>query len=186
MSTRPAVPRPAAKGDKDALRLVCQNRRARHDYVLEDRFEAGLVLTGSEVKSLRASKMSITEAFAKFDERGELYLDGSHISEYAAASYLSHPPLRRRKLLLHGGELDKLREAVERKGYTIVPTQVYFKGSRAKVEIALARGRQKGDRRQAAKEAEAKRDAGRAMDRSAREAHRRRTGGSRGSGGDDR
>jgi SsrA-binding protein len=167
----------------DAVRLVCQNRRAGHDYELEERFEAGMVLLGSEVKSLRAGKMSIAEAFAKFDERGDLWLEGSHINEYAAASYLGHDPRRRRKLLLHRGEMDKLREKVERRGYTLVPTQVYFKGSHAKTEIALARGRHKGDRRAAAQAREAERDKGRALDRSARAAHAVRTGGGKRGGG---
>jgi SsrA-binding protein len=147
--------RKAAAGD------VATNRQASHRYHLLDRFEAGLVLTGSEVKSLRGGKAQIKDGYASIDQ-GELYLHNVHIPPYAPASRDNHDPERPRKLLVHRKELDRL-DARE-KGFTIVPTRIYFSDGRAKVEIALARGKDVGDKRQAIKERELKRE----MERSIR------------------
>ena len=165
-----------APADPDAprIKLVVQNRRARHDYAIEKTFEAGLVLKGSEVKSLREGRMAIAQSFCRFDDQGELWLEGSHVSEYKNASYFGHEPERRRKLLMHARELQRLRQRVEQQGYALVPTKVYFKNGVAKVELALGKGRRKGDRREAARREADKADARRAMRKSARSAHARR------------
>lgn len=139
------------------------NRRARHDYDVLETVEAGLVLTGSEIKSLRRGGCSIAEAYARF-RQGEAFLEGATIPIYEEASYNNHAPDRSRKLLLHRRELDALRSAVERRGLTVVPLRLYFKGGRAKLEIALARGRKRHDKRRV----EAERDAKREMDRALR------------------
>ena len=138
--------------------VVARNRRAFHDYELMDRLEAGMALLGPEVKSLRDGKGSLGEAFAAF-KHGELYLMDMHIPEYPHRGYAPHEPRRPRKLLLHRRELRKLEAAVTRKGFTLVPLQVYFLRGRAKVEIAVARGRKHHDKREALKEAEARREA---------------------------
>ncbi len=142
---------------------MLQNRRARHDYEILETFEAGLVLRGSEVKSLRGSGGSIAEAYAKVDG-GEVWLEGATIPSYAQASYNDHEPLRRRKLLLHGREIAELRRGLERKGLTVVPLELYFDArGRAKLKIALARGRKRHDKRAAASERDAKREMDRAL-----------------------
>lgn len=138
------------------------NRRARHDYDLLEKVEAGIVLTGSEVKSLRRGGGSIAEAYARF-RGGEAYLEGATIPIYEEASYNNHVIDRSRKLLLHRREIDTLRAAVERRGLTVVPLRLYFKGGRAKLELALARGRKVFDKRRAAAERDAKREIERAM-----------------------
>ena len=138
------------------------NRRARHDYDLLETVEAGIVLTGSEVKSLRRGGGSIAEAYARF-RGGEAYLEGATIPIYEEASYNNHVIDRARKLLLHRREIDTLRAAVERRGLTVVPLRLYFKGGRAKLELALARGRKVFDKRRAAAERDAKREIERAM-----------------------
>ena len=145
---------------------MLSNRRARHDYDLLERIEAGLVLTGSEVKSLRRGGGSIAEAYARF-RGGEAFLEGATIPGYEEASYNDHAPDRARKLLLHRREINELRAAVERRGLTLVPLKLYFKDGRAKLELALARGRKRHDKRQAA----AARDAQREMDRALRGRH---------------
>lgn len=139
---------------------MLRNRRASFDYHLLDRFEAGLQLTGSEVKSLRSGGGSIAEAFARF-ENGELFLEGMNIPTYEQASYNNHEPKRRRKLLLHRREIAEIAKGLERKGLTVVPTKLYFKDGWAKVEVALAQGKQKHDKRRD----EAKKDAQRQIDR---------------------
>jgi|SRR6056297_2814643 SsrA-binding protein len=140
------------------------NRRARHDYDLLERYEAGLRLTGSEVKSLRQGAGSLAEAFVRPEGR-ELVLEGMTIPPYEQASYNNHEPLRRRKLLLKRREITEILRALERGGLTCVPTKLYFKEGWAKVEIALARGRKKHDKRRAEAEKDAKRQIDRYMER---------------------
>ena len=135
----------------DAKRPIAQNRKARHDYLIESTLEAGLVLTGSEVKSLRRGRCSIGEAYAH-EEGGELYLRNMHISSYEAASRLNHEPRRRRKLLVHRRELARLIGQIQRGGYTLVPLSIYFnERGIAKLELAVARGKRKADKRQSEK-----------------------------------
>ncbi len=134
-----------------AQRPIAQNRKARHEYMIESTLEAGLVLTGSEVKSLRLRRCSIGEAYA-YEKGGELYLRGMHISPYEAANRQNHEPLRPRKLLVHRREQVKLIDQVQRGGYTLVPLSIYFnERGIAKVELALARGKRKADKRQTEK-----------------------------------
>jgi len=131
---------------------IAQNRRARHDYFLEDKFEAGIVLEGWEVKSMRDGRLQLNESYISID-RGEAWLHGAHISPMLSASTHIHPEnVRRRKLLLNRVELNRLIAAVDRKGYTIVPVAMYWKKGRAKLEIALAKGKQQHDKRAAAKD----------------------------------
>ncbi len=134
-----------------AQRPIAQNRKARHEYIIESTLEAGLMLTGSEVKSLRQGRCSIGEAYAH-EQGGELYLRGMHISPYEAATRRNHEPLRPRKLLVHRRELAKLLGQVQRGGYTLVPLSIYFNARGiAKIELALARGKRKADKRQSEK-----------------------------------
>jgi SsrA-binding protein len=135
---------------------VASNRRARHKYELLDRFEAGIELLGTEVKSLRDGKAQIGDSYAAF-ENGELWLRGSHIQPYPPASE-NHDPERPRKLLLHRHEIDRLIGRLDRKGLTLVPTRVYFKGRNAKVELALARGREQRDRRREIRDRDVRRE----------------------------
>jgi len=155
----------AAKTSKggDGTKLIVSNRRARHDYHLDDRFEAGLVLQGTEVKSLRGGKGSLAEAWVKVDDHGEAWLMQAHIPEYAFGNRNNHDPTRPRKLLLHRHELREIERAVSAKGLTLVPTRLYFKHGRAKLEFALARGKNVADKRQTAKERDAKREIDRAL-----------------------
>jgi SsrA-binding protein len=141
-------------------KLIVDNRRARHDYELLDRFEAGLVLTGTEVKSLRQGRVSLGQAFADLRD-GELWLVGAEIATYEQGNIANHEPARDRKLLLHRKELASLYGKVREKGLTLVPTRMYWKDGRAKVELALARGKQTIDKRRDI----AKREADRAMQR---------------------
>jgi SsrA-binding protein len=141
-------------------KLIADNRRARHDYELLERFEAGLVLTGTEVKSLRDGRASLAQAFADVRD-GEVWLVGAEISIYEQGNISNHVPTRDRKLLLHRGEIASLYGKVREKGLTLVPTRMYWKDGRAKVEIALARGKQTIDKRRDI----ARRDADRAMQR---------------------
>jgi SsrA-binding protein len=142
---------------------MLQNRRARHDYELLETFEAGLVLRGSEVKSLRGGGGSIAEAYAKV-VGDEVWLEGATIPSYPQASYNDHEPQRRRKLLLHRREILELRKGLERRGLTVVPLELYFdERGRAKLKIALARGRKRHDKRAAAAERDAKREMDRAL-----------------------
>ncbi len=140
--------------------LVAQNRKARHDYHLLERFEAGIVLTGSEVKSLRAGRVSLQQAYADVRE-GEAWLVGAHIDTYDQAGIQNHEPDRDRKLLMKRHEIDSLYGKVREKGLTLVPTRLYFKNGRAKVELALARGKEQRDKRSDI----AKRDADRQIER---------------------
>ena len=127
-------------------KLVAQNKKARHDYSIIDVYEAGLVLTGTEVKSLRAGRASLVDAFAEVRD-GEMYLRGVHIPEYTEGTWTNHEPRRVRKLLLHREEIQRLIGKTKEGGYTLVPLQLYFKDGRAKVEIALAKGKKSYDKR---------------------------------------
>ncbi|MCC7275469.1 MAG: SsrA-binding protein SmpB [Alphaproteobacteria bacterium] len=149
--------------DKDAPRAVAQNRRARFDYHIDDTIEAGMVLFGSEVKSLRKGSASIAEAYAG-ERDGELYLFNAHIPEYAGANRFNHEPRRPRKLLVRRREMDKLLGQVKREGVTLVPMSIYFNARGiAKVQIGLARGKKKADKRDAIKDREWNRDKARLL-----------------------
>ena len=148
---------------EQGVKVIARNRRARHDYHIEDTIEAGLVLTGTEVKSLRAGRASLTEAFAQISG-DELWLHGLHIPEYAQGTWTNHDPRRTRKLLLHRKEIDRLASQVAERGFTIVPLSLYFSGGKAKVELALARGKRTYDKRHDL----ARRDAAREVDRALR------------------
>ena len=143
-------------------KLIAENRRARHDYHLLERLEAGLTLTGTEVKSLRAGQATLQRAFADIRD-GEVWLVGAHIPEYAQGNVANHDPDRDRKLLLHRREIDSLLGKVREKGLTLVPTKLYFKSGRVKVEIAVARGKEQRDKRRDLAERDARRQIDRAM-----------------------
>ena len=147
----------------DKKKVVAENRRARYDYFVEDRLEAGIELTGTEVKSLRVGEGSIAESYAAV-EGDELWLINSHVPEYSHGNRLNHHPRRPRKLLLKAREIAKLQGAVARQGLTIVPLSIYFNGSgRAKVELAVARGKKMHDKRETEKERDWKREQGRLL-----------------------
>ena len=153
-----------AKKEQSNEKMIAQNRRARHDYEIEDTYEAGLALTGTEVKSLREGRASLAESFISIVKRGEVWLEGANIPEYLNGTWNNHAPKRKRKLLLHGAQIDKLRRQIQAKGYTIVPLQLYFnEDGRAKLKIALARGKKEYDKRQALREEQDKREALRMM-----------------------
>ncbi len=139
-------------------KLVAQNKKARHDYHIEDTYEAGLVLMGTEVKSLRAGRASLLDGFAEVHEH-EVWLHGVHIPEYTQGTWTNHSARRKRKLLLNRREIDKIESRVNEKGLTLVPLSLYFKDGRAKVEIGLARGKKTWDKRHALAERQASRDA---------------------------
>lgn len=147
--------------------LIAQNRRARHDYAIEDVYEAGLVLTGTEVKSLRAGRASLVDAFASVRD-GELWLENAHIPEYTQGSWTNHEPRRRRKLLMHRAEITRLLGKTREGGLTLVPLSLYFKDGRVKIELALARGRRSYDKRAALAERQASREMARARVRGAK------------------
>ncbi|MBK6687658.1 MAG: SsrA-binding protein SmpB [Deltaproteobacteria bacterium] len=149
------------KKPDDGRRSVAKNRKAFFEYSVLEKFEAGIMLQGTEVKSLRDGKLNLGDAFATVD-RGEAFLHNAHIGEYTNGSYSNHEPLRRRKLLLHRHELDKLEGKVEQKGLTLVPLEVYFLRGKAKVELGLCRGKQAHDKRHAIRD----RDVGREVARS--------------------
>ncbi len=143
-------------------KTIATNRRARHDYLIEDVVEAGIVLSGTEVKSLRAGRCTLTDGYA-FIENGEAWLDAVHIPEYTEGSWTNHSARRKRKLLLHHLEIVKLGAKVKEGGYTLIPLSMYFADGRAKVELALAKGKKDYDKRQAIRERDDKREAERAM-----------------------
>jgi SsrA-binding protein len=147
----------------EGTKLVVQNRRARFDYALEGSFEAGLVLQGTEVKTLRGGKGSLAEAWVKIDERGEAWLMQAHIPEYDFGNRNNHDPVRPRKLLLHRQELDRLAHEVGAQGVSLVPTRLYFKHGRAKLEFAVGRGKNVADKRRDMAAKDAKRDMERAL-----------------------
>ena len=131
---------------KESIKLVANNKKAYHDYFIDEKYEAGIELFGTEVKSIRMGKCSVKEAFVKID-RGEVYVCGMHISPYDKGNIFNKDPLRVRRLLLHKYEIMKLNGKIAEKGYTLVPLQVYFKGSLVKVEVGLARGKKLYDKR---------------------------------------
>jgi len=124
-----------------ANKTITTNRRAFHDYFIGECFEAGIVLTGTEIKSVRAGHVSLSDSYVKPDDKGELWLENMHIARYAPGSYMTHEPLRRRKLLLHKKEIRNLISKIAQKGYSLIPTKLYLKDSHAKLEIALAKGK---------------------------------------------
>ncbi len=132
---------------KDSFKLIANNKKAYHDYFIEDKFEAGIELYGTEVKSIRMGKCSIKEAYIRI-ERGEVFIHGMHVNPYEKGNIFNRDPLRVRKLLLHRQEIRRLESKIAQKGYTLVPLQVYFKGSLAKVEVGLARGKKLYDKRE--------------------------------------
>jgi SsrA-binding protein len=165
-----------AKGSKkssaaaDPIVNICQNRRARHEYEIHDSIECGIVLLGTEVKSLRAGTANLEDAYARI-ENNELWLMGAEIAEYSYGNRMNHEPKRDRKLLLRKSELAKFAGKASVKGFTLIPLRMYFKEGRAKVEIAVGRGKQVHDKRESLKKSEAKRE----MDRAAAESRRRRS-----------
>jgi SsrA-binding protein len=157
------VPRKDVAGPRKGMKVVANNRKARHDYDILDTFEAGMALVGTEVKSLRDGKIVLKDAHARVED-GELWLLGVHVAPYELADGFSgHDPERRRKLLLHRWEIDELGERTAREGLTIIPLSVYFKEGRAKIELGLARGRRNYDKRHAIAERDAARDLAKAM-----------------------
>jgi SsrA-binding protein len=149
---------------EQGTKIIARNRRARHDYHIEDVVEAGLVLTGTEVKSLRAGRASLADGFGQISDH-EAWLHGVHIPEYTQGTWTNHEPRRPRKLLLHRKEIDKLASATAERGLTLVPLSLYFKDGKAKVELALARGKRTYDKRHDLAERDAARDIDRALRR---------------------
>ena len=149
---------PRERGQK----VVATNRKARHDYTIEDTYEAGIVLTGTEVKSLREGRASLVDGYA-FIDGGEIWLDAVHIPEYTEGTWNNHAPRRKRKLLMHKAQIIKISHKTKEGGYTLVPLSIYFLNGRAKVEIAVAKGKREYDKRQALRERQDKREADRAM-----------------------
>ncbi|MEI6108852.1 MAG: SsrA-binding protein SmpB [Actinomycetes bacterium] len=145
-------------------KVIAQNRKARHDYTIEDTFEAGMVLVGTEVKSLRAGRASLVDGYALV-EGGEIWLRGVNIPEYNEGSWTNHAPTRARKLLLNRQEISKIENKLKESGLTLIPLSMYFLDGRAKIEIAIARGRKNYDKRQAIAEKDAKRETQRATGR---------------------
>ena len=145
-------------------KLIAQNKKARHDYSISDVYECGMVLTGTEVKSLRAGRASLIDGFAMVED-GELWLHGVHIPEYNEGSWTNHTPRRKRKLLVHRAELSKLTAVAKEGGRTLVPLSLYFKDGKAKIEIAVAKGKKAHDKRQSLKEAEDAREVEREVSR---------------------
>ena len=156
-----------AKASAGRFKDLTVNRKAMHDYEIIERHEAGIALMGSEIKSIREGKVSLQEAYAR-PERGEIWLQGAHIAQYSPAAQFGHEPRRPRRLLLHKAEVRELARQIEQRGLTLVPLRIYLKDGRAKVEIALARGRRQYDKR----EAIAKREAEREMERGLRQRNR--------------
>ena len=143
-------------------KVIASNRKARHDYLIEETVEAGISLTGTEVKALRMGRASLVDGFAQID-RGEMFLEHVHIPEYVQGTWTNHAPRRRRKLLLHRAEIDKWAGKIRESGQTIVPLSLYFDNGRVKVEIALAKGKKNYDKRHALRERQDQREADRAM-----------------------
>ena len=156
MKTRSEAPQ------QDGIKIITVNRKARHDYHIDETFEAGIVLTGSEVKSLRDGKVVLKDGYARLN-KGELWLFNAHINEYMPAARFGHDPVRSRKLLMHRGEIDRLSGKMKERGLTLIPLRLYFKRGRAKVELGLARGKKLYDKRASIKERESKREVDRAI-----------------------
>ncbi|MFA5354513.1 MAG: SsrA-binding protein SmpB [Thermodesulfovibrionales bacterium] len=144
------------------MKIVCQNRKAYHDYSIEETIEAGVQLLGTEVKSLRDGRANLQDSYVLIKE-AEVFLFNCHISPYSHGNIMNHEPLRTRKLLLHRKEIERLRGKMQQKGLTLIPLKIYFKGAYAKVEVGLARGKRQFEKRESIKEREAKRDIERAM-----------------------
>ena len=154
----------ANKEDDERERNVAVNRRAFHDYFIDEKYECGIVLTGTEVKSLRAGRCNLRDGFARIDEN-EAWLENVHISPYEQGNLMNHEPIRPRKLLLHRRQIATLIGKVRQKGYTLIPLRVYFTRNHAKVELGLARGKREYDKREAIAERDAKREIARVMRR---------------------
>ena len=152
------------KDDNERERNVAVNRRAFHDYFIDEKYECGIVLMGTEVKSLRAGRCNLRDGFARIDEN-EAWLENVHISPYEQGNLMNHEPIRPRKLLLHRKQIATLIGKVRQKGYTLIPLRVYFVRNHAKVELGLARGKREYDKREAIAERDAKREIARAMRR---------------------
>jgi len=148
---------------EDGKKIIASNRRARHEYAIEDVVEAGLVLTGTEVKSLRAGRASLTDGFGQITD-GEAWLHGVHIPQYTLGTWTNHEPRRTRKLLMHRKEIDKLARSISERGLTLIPLSLYFSGGKVKIELGLARGKRTYDKRHDL----AKRDAAREVERELR------------------
>jgi SsrA-binding protein len=148
--------------DEGGIKIICENRKARHNYFLEERFEAGMVLTGTEVKALREGKANLLDSYAIF-KGTELFLLNAHISPYLQGNRENHEPMRTRKLLLKRSELNKLYGKADHSGYTMIPTKMYFKKGLAKVEIALGKGKKGFDKREVSKERDVKREMAKVM-----------------------
>jgi len=146
---------------KEHVKIVAENRKARHDYFIEDTYEAGMVLTGTEVKALREGRANLKDSYAKV-KNGEMWVYQIHISPYSHASYDNHDPLRQRKLLLHRQEIKRLVGKINEAGYTLVPLRLYFKSGKAKLLLGLARGKRKYDKRESIRRREEQRDLDRA------------------------
>jgi SsrA-binding protein len=165
--TRTAAARPSSSNRDSGRKIIAQNRKARHDYAVLDTFEAGVVLTGTEVKSLRLGRASLVDGFATIDD-GEVHLRNVHIPEYTQGSWTNHEPRRTRKLLLHRAEIARLIGKTKESGLTLVPLSMYFTSGKVKVELALARGKRSYDKRQDLARRDADREVRRAMGRRAK------------------
>lgn len=157
----------ATMTEKDHIKIICKNRKARFNYQIEDTFEAGIALVGSEVKSLRRGRANLTDAYAKID-KGEVFLVAAHISPYEQANRENHEPLRQRKLLMHKREIKKLVGKVAERGFSLIPLKLYFKNGKVKVQVALAKGKRAYDKREAIR----KKDQRREMERLIKYRHR--------------
>ncbi len=153
-----------AQASKESIKNVAQNKKAYHDFFIEDKYECGIELFGTEVKSIRQGKINLKDSYASID-KGELFVNGMHISPYEQGNIFNKDPLRKRKLLMHRREINRLFGLVKQQGYSLIPTLVYFKGSKVKIELALAKGKKLYDKRDDA----AKRDAKRNIDRTLKE-----------------
>ena len=144
------------------MKIIANNKKAYHDYFIEETFEAGLVLTGTEIKSIRAGQISLKESFCKI-RGGEVFIDNMNISPYEQGNRFNHDPVRSRKLLLHQHEIEKIRKRIDERGYTLIATKLYLKNSRAKLEIGIGKGKHHHDKRETLKRKQADREANRAM-----------------------
>ena len=144
------------------IKIICQNKKARHNYFIEDSLEAGIALVGSEVKSCRDGRANLVDSYAEF-ERGEIFLYHCNISPYNPAHQFNHDPIRKRKLLLHKREIDRLIGVTREKGYSLIPLKLYFKNGRVKVELSVAKGKKLHDKRESIKKSEAEREIRKAM-----------------------
>ena len=153
-----ASKKPAAAGEQ----IVCVNRQARHNYFIDETYEAGMMLVGSEVKSLREGKANLVDSYARIN-KGEAFLVNAHISAYSGANQFNHEPTRTRKLLLHGREIERLTGKTKERGLTLIPLKIYFKNGRAKVEIGLARGKKLYDKRETLRRKVAQREVERSI-----------------------